>query len=325
MKSTVIIFFFLLLCATSFAQTPPVSLPNPAGSVQENSQDEERKKLTARLEKLEAVVAKAASDSSRDKLVTAIIAGSASLFAALLAGGLTLLGQRFMAKQQERQANNIAVEQAQQAEITAKRALELARYEAVFAHTEKILEYRLKQMELFYAPMFALLKQSKALYDKMNYQIAHDEPDRYRLLDEPDDQGYRMHVKADDGSWKGFRLLDQLPAIRSNLKALTLAERILQIGEQMTKIISDYAGLASADLVDLLGEYLAHYAILSTIHKSGETVPYDPGWHKMGYYPRPLNGKIEEGYREVAQFLDEYSSASRGLLESLPKNAGPPA
>jgi len=167
-----------------------------------------------------------------------------------------LLGQHFMAKREERRA-----------ELTAQRSLELARQEAIFDHTEKILEFRLKQMELFYAPMFALLEQSRALYDKMLYQLAQDEPQRYRRLPEPDAEGYRMHVRAQDDTWKGFRLLDQFPAVKANQKALVLAERILQIGEQTTKIISDHAGLASQDLIDLLGEYLAHYAVLSAAHK----------------------------------------------------------
>ncbi len=86
----------------------------------------------------------------------------------------------------------------------------------------------------------------------------------------------------------------------------------------MTKIISDHAGLASKDLIDLLGAYLAHYAILSTIHKREETVAYEPGWHQKGYYPRELNGKIEEGYRELSQFLDEYAKASKRMLEAVP-------
>jgi hypothetical protein len=95
-------------------------------------------------------------------------------------------------------------------------------------------------------------------------------------------------------------------------------DRILQIGEQMTEIISDHAGLASKDLIDLLGEYLAHYAILSTIYKGSETVPYEPGWHKMLYYPRRLNQMIEDGYRELSEFLDGYAKASKRMLEALP-------
>ena len=275
-------------------------------STQSGSRDtltKDFQQLTNRIQQLELNAAR----TSQSPLITAIIAGSATLVAVLLAGGLTLLSQHIIAKREERRAV-----------LTAERTMELARQEALYQHGEKILEFRLKQMELFYAPMFALLEQSKALYDKMLHQLAYDAPTQYKLLPEADPDGYRFHVLAKDGLWKGFRLLDQLPTVRTNPKALALVERILDIGEQMTKIISERAGLASEDLAGLLGEYLAHYAILSTIHKRGETEPYEPGWHKMGYYPRDLNPKVAAGYHELSQFLNEYSKASKHMLEALP-------
>ena len=276
-------------------------MSNQPGSMDALTKDFQQ--LANRVQQLELSAARTFQSS----LITAIIAGSAALVAVLLAGGLTLLSQHIMAKREE-----------QRVVLTAQRTMELARQEALYRHGEKILEFRLKQMELFYAPMFALLEQSKALYDKMLHQLAYDAPTQYKLLPEADPDGYRFHVLAKDGLWKGFRLLDQLPAVRTNPKALALVESILLIGEEMTKIISEHAGLASEDLAGLLGEYLAHYAILSTIHKCGETEPYEPGWHKMGYYPRDLNLKIAAGYHELSQFLDEYSKASKHMLEALP-------
>jgi len=268
---------------------------------------EDLQRLTDRVLQLQIDVAKSSQPSSRSDLTTAIIAGFASLITVMVAGGLTLLGQRFMVRNDERRAL-----------LTAQRAVELARQEALFQQTEKILEFRVKQLELFYAPMFALLEQSKALYDKMLNQIVQDEPLKYKPLATPDSEGYRVHVLAKDGTWKGFRLLDQLPAIRTSPHSWALIGHILSIGKLTTRIISKHAGLASEDVINLLGEYLAHYAILSTIYKSGETKPYEPGWHKMGYYPRQLNVKIEEGYRELSQFLDEYGKASKRMLETLP-------
>src|SRR5262249_52612847 len=205
-----------------FAQTEPFQPPQTTTtpSVANGNIAEDLQRLTNRVLQLEmnlAKASKAASVSPGSSITTTLITGIPSVLAVLLAGVITLLGQRF----------------------TAQRSQELARQEAIFGQTEKILEFRLKQMELFYAPMFALLEQSRALYDKMLYQLAQDEPQRYRQLSEPDAQGYRMQVRAQDGTWKGFRLLDQFPAVRTNPKALALAERLLQIGEQMTKIISD--------------------------------------------------------------------------------------
>jgi len=288
---------------TSVASTSSVS---PAPPTTATDADQERiRELTHRVQKLELEIIQKPGTSSGETaaIIAAIIAASALLITAVL----SLVGQYVVARREERRAV-----------LAAQRALELAKQEAIFQQTEKILEFRIKQMELFYAPMFALLGQSKGLTDKMQYQLAQDEPQRYRLLSEPDPEGYRLHIFAKDGTWKGFRLLDQLPAIRANPKALALVDGILQIGEHMTGIISKHAGLASKDLIGLLGQYMAHYAILSTIYKSGETEPYEPGWHKMGYYPRELNKEIEEGYRELSGFIDEYVKAGNRMLEGLP-------
>jgi hypothetical protein len=208
--------------------------------------------------------------------------------------------------------------QFRMAAAAAQQARELQRQEALFGHAEKILEFKLKQMQNFYAPMFALLGQSKGLYDKMLYELSEDEPSKYRWAPKPDPEDDRFQVRDKNGDWKAFRLLDQLPAVRSKPKAFALADRILQIGEGMTKIITKNAGLASEDLIDLLGRYMAHYAIISTIHKLGETQAYEPGWHKMGYFPRELDEKVATGYRELSQFLGEYSKASKRMLEALP-------
>jgi hypothetical protein len=57
---------------------------------------------------------------------------------------------------------------------------------------------------------------------------------------EADSDGYRFHVRQ-RRLMENFRLLDQLPTVRTNPKALALVESILDIGEQMTKIISERA------------------------------------------------------------------------------------
>jgi hypothetical protein len=267
-----------------------------------NLLSEDLQRLTNRVLELEIDMAKAAKSREEDWLVSL-----APSLATLFVGILALWGIFITGKREERRTA-----------YSSEHAKELARQEALFQHTEKIVEFRLKQMELFYAPMFALLEQSRALYDKLLFQLEHDEPERYKQLAIPDPEGFRFHVRAKNGSWQGFRLLDQLPAMRDNSKALVFVEGILDIGGKMTKIISERAGFASRDLVDLLGEYLAHYTILSTIHKQGETVPYEPGWHKMGYYPIKLNEKIKRDYYELSEFIDQYAEASKYMLQALP-------
>jgi hypothetical protein len=327
---TFCLFIFALILnsrAQSAAITPAASVKSGSSnnvvhgtSASPAPQDAERKEvqdLTARVLKLEIEAVKSKPPEKDSGVFTAIIAGFAGLIAALVGGGMTLLGQRMTADREQQRAIAAAQQQLTLAREAAQQELELARKEAVFQQTEKILEFRIKQMENFYAPMFALLKQSTALYNKMCDQLAEDEPARYKRLSQPDAEGYGLHVLAKDGNWKGFRLLDQMPAVKKNSKAFTLVTEIIGIGEKTTKIISEHAGLASAELIGLLGEYLAHFALLSTVYKGAETEPYEPLVQKTGYFSHELSSKIEGEYRELSKFLDEFEAASKRMLADI--------
>lgn len=205
---------------------------------------------------------------------------------------IALFGQGFLAIREDRRANR-----------AAERALQLAHQQALFQRDEKLLDFHLKQMEHFYAPMLALLTQMKGLYDKMRIQLVQDQPDRYRWS--TDSTGKQeFQVLLDGGAWGEFRLLDQFPVVKANPRALALADQILSIGRDLTGIISQNAGLASEDLLGLLGQYMSHYTILSAIrHEENRTVAYPPRSHEMGYYPRELDDRIKRGYREVAEAI----------------------
>ena len=283
--------------STSPAPLAAASQASPAAN------DEERiRELTHRIQKLELEAIQNSgqqSGSTGTAIVTAIIGAVAVLCVAFIG----VLAQYWTAKHQDQSA--IAV---------AERATELARQEAIFRHSDKLLEFNLKQMEQFYAPMFAMLGQSEGLYNKMRYQLVQDEPSRYRWAPDSDPKDGKLQVLDKDGTWKGFRLLDQFPAVRKNGRALALADRVLEIGKVITHTITQHAGLASEDLLDLLGRYLAHYAILSAVRQDDRVEPYPAGSHEMGYYPRELDAKIEGGYREVAHLIAEYGKASKQLL-----------
>lgn len=285
---------------------PPVaSQPSPAAN------DEERiRELTHRIQKLELEAiqnSRQQSGSTGTAIVTAIIGAVAVLCVAFIG----VLAQYWAAKHQD-----------QSAIATAERATDLARQEAIYRHTDKLLEFNLKQMEQFYAPMFAMLGQSEGLYNKMRHQLVQDEPGRYRWAPDSDPKDGKFEVLDKDGTWKGFRLLDQFPAVRKNGRALALADRVLEIGKAITHTITQHAGLASEDLLDLLGRYLAHYAILSAVRQDDRAEPYPPGSHEIGYYPRELDAKIEAGYREVAHLIAEYAKASKQLLGDVPITKG---
>jgi hypothetical protein len=271
------------------------STAQPLGPANDQALDD----LTYRVRKLELeVLEKSQEPKDRGPLFTAL--------AAIFVGILALIGQFSLALREDRRSA-----------AASQQALERARQEALFRQNETLLDFRLKQMELFYAPMRALLTQTGGLYDKMRLQLVQDEQERYRWAANTDPGRRSLEVRQQDGTWHDFRLLDQFPAVKRNPKALALADRVLAIGKEMTAIITRHAGLASGDLVDLLGQYMAHYAILSAIRQEDRTEPYPPGWHEMGYYPRELDARIAAGYREIAQIIADSAKESSRLLATI--------
>jgi len=164
-----------------------------------NADQEAVRELNHRVQKLELEIAQKSGD--RGPLYAAL--------AAIIVGILALIGQFILVWREDRRAAS-----------AAKDAVELAKQEALLRDAERLLEFRLRQMEQFYAPMRALLGQSKGLYDKMIRVLAETEPKRYRKDPHSTDDDYRLEVIASDGTWKEFRLLDQLPAVKNNEKAL---------------------------------------------------------------------------------------------------------
>jgi hypothetical protein len=238
-----------------------------------------------------------APSESHTTIITAILAALAVLGAAVVG----IVGQLFAAKRA-----------ADLARVEAERKGELAKREALFRHTDKIVEYRLKQMELFYAPMFALMGQSKGLYEKLLDELAQLDSETYRM-----NQDGHLHVFLVGKDLGVFRLLDRLPGLREVRTVWALVDQIVLIGDSMTKIIAEHAGLASERIIDRLGQYLAHYAILSLLYKSSETTPYAPGWHSRGYYPRELDSELAADYHEVSKFIDQHAIATERILDDL--------
>jgi hypothetical protein len=200
--------------------------------------------------------------------------------------------------------------------LASERAERLARDEVLYRRAEQVVEFRMKQVQNFYAPMFALLRQSKDLYDKMLEQLAQEEPARYRKNPDAVGSDFRYQV-FHKGKWEKFYLLDQLPAIKGNARAVALVDGMIAIGRRICKVISSNAGYAAEDLVETLGKYMAHYAILKSIRNGPETEPFEPGFHKVGYFPYGIDTKVSEAYHSVSKSIDEYRRTSAETLKMV--------
>lgn len=209
-------------------------------------------------------------------------------------------------------------------ERESRRQLELARLEACITYADKLLDLRLKQLELFFAPLHALLQQSQGVYAKLRLQLLED-TSNYREVDDPEfsDGRKKLQFLWTDKEWHDWRLLDQMPPLKERPMFRPLIDQIMRIGSKMASLIAKYGGFSVDEegASDVYGEYLAHYAILQSIHRDERTQAYPPGQHKMGYYPRRLNGIVETRYNKLRQELQPYLKASSAVLAELQHQA----
>ena len=157
---------------------------------------------------------------------------------------------------------------------------------------------------------------------KMLEHLERDAPDRYFKNLNASGDDFRYQVKNKEGEAKGFYLVDQLPAIKGNTSAMQLVDLMLELGKSMCTIITMHAGLASEDLIEMLGEYMAHHAILSAIRSGPETTAFEPGHNKLGAFPRGLDARIEEKLKALSKEIDDYGKVSGRSLSLLSKNFG---
>jgi hypothetical protein len=251
--------------------------------------------------------------SSLIPILTAIIGGLAIFWSARLGKS----GQELAAKAAEASANRAAEANAELAKHAAAEAVRLAKDAALFKHAEQMMEFKLKQIQEFYGPLYAALQQSRGLYDKLLDQLVYDEPARYQRTPNVTGDDYRLQVLDSAGQWKDFRLVDQLPAIKSNQRAMALVDAIVGLGKHMCEIITTRAGYAAENSVELLGLYMAHHAILTAIRNGPETEAFQPGRHKVGAYPRDLDKVIGDKYHELSSAIDQYGQAYDRALQLL--------
>jgi hypothetical protein len=239
------------------------------------------------------------------------------LATAIIGSVVVLLSARLGRTGQESAARAAAEANATLARSAAADAKQMAKDAALFKHAEQMMEFKLKQIQEFYGPLYAALNQSKGIYDKLLDQLVNDEPTKYRKALNPTGNDYRWEVQDSMGKWQDFRLVDQLPAIKGNPRALALVDSNLDLGARMCEIISKCAGYAAEDLLEQLGQYMAHYAILKAIRNGTEKDAFEPGRHKIGAYPFGLDKNVGAKYHELSNEIGSYGQAYERTLKLL--------
>jgi hypothetical protein len=248
-------------------------------------------------------------------------AAVSALVGGLLTAIVTFGALYFNSKREDKRLAAEAVLEQQKLDAEAERQREKARTEGQLSYAAKFLDVRLNQLQLFYAPLNALLQQSRGVYEKVEQLLLKD-PSKYRRIVDPAFEDGRTKLEvywSEAEGWLDFRWLDQLPSLKKDQRVKPLVDEVMRIGKEMTRIISKYGAFAASEELpsDIYGKYLAHFAIITSVYNDPREEPYRPGEQAYGYYPRELNGVVKAGYESALTSLKQYLEASNVLLNDL--------
>lgn len=234
-------------------QTPPVQKCSVQTVVLRPS-DEKLQEVLAnmngRLGAVEGAITKSSERADNDRTRTSVFA----LLTVLASGILSIIGGIWVQSFVMRHQREINKEQAQ-AEVS-----------------NSYVEWQLKQLSELYGPLRALLGQSNAMYRQMNRALEAAAPDVFRLKQEVGaDFDNEVFEIFQNGQWTRFRTVKHLGDVYGkNYGVEPYFDDVVDVGARMASLIRDKAGYVQPNdkgLIEVMGSYLAHYAVLSRLHK----------------------------------------------------------
>lgn len=180
--------------------------------------------------------------------------------------------------------------------IGAFHSLLRGKMDARFTFASEIHSYRVKQATEFYAPALLLIQQSKIIYDKLIWTLQREQ---------------------EDFNKKEFKLLDQIAELRRDERYEPIIGELLAVNEELTKLITEKAGLIEGGITEFYYKYQGHIAILKAASEQNLSGEKKDGWHELGYFPREINAEIESGYRTVLARIRDYSIAGDKIIGKL--------
>lgn len=206
--------------------------------------------VNGRLSAVEGSITKASERADNDRIRTSWLAFLTVIASGILGiyGGLKV--QSFVMRHQR----EINKEQAQ-AEVS-----------------NSYVEWQLKQLSELYGPLRALLGQSNAMYRQMNRALEAAAPDVFRLKQEAGaDFDNEVFEIFQNGQWIRFRTVKHLGDVYGkNYGVEPYFDDVVDVGARMASLIRNKAGYVRPNdkgLIEVMGSYLAHYAVLSRLHK----------------------------------------------------------
>jgi hypothetical protein len=266
--------------------TPAITLTIPTHALERMVQDSEHR-LTARI------------DASTPSLWNQLWPALAGVLGALLGALAGAWGAHFT------QRSRIAHE------------LSAAQREVAHRAKADMMVLRSRQLHEFYGPLRARLKQSFELRQELYAQLKRH-ADSSVVWTEQDDPlasaGQSLWLSCDSSEPRPFRLIDELPLIRSRFAQLVPhVGEIVGISDHIAALIHERIGLVRAGnekLSDMLGKYLAHHSVLrEAFARAAGTTPAPPVTGYTAVFPRGLDHALEEDYQWLQKELASWEAS----------------
>lgn len=290
------VFLIALTAANALAQPAaifPASPARPSIPAESKLQDEKlRAELTnasARLVAVETSIGKAGERADQVALRTSRYSFYTVLGTALLTATLSLLAQALLMRHQ--------------------RKINRADSAAKVANT--YVEWQLQQLSELYGPIRALLGQSNILYRQMNRALVSADSARFQLVpgDDFDGQEFQIHLA---GGWLRFRTVKHLAEVYNKSYGVEpYFDDVIEVGSRMVDVIREKAGFARQDddeLVQVMGNYLAHYLVLKRLHeraKTGEKLHLNAA-DEHATFPNQIQKLVDNGFKKINQEVMEW-------------------
>jgi small-conductance mechanosensitive channel len=206
-----------------------------------------------------------------------------------------------------------------------------ARQTAGVKELSDIKQFRGRQLNEFYAPLEALLKQGLIVRNELYTRLLATNDPNVSFSKMPDPQAankWSLGIQRKGEQMRPFRLLNDLPVLHATFPDLmgTVGETV-RINKLIVKLVHEKVGLVlhkNIELSQQLGTFLAHQTVLvamySSVKKGGLATP--PKYTTT--FPRDLQRLVTKDCEKLRKELEDWETEVSGWIRQLSTQAGTP-
>lgn len=205
-----------------------------------------------------------------------------------------------------------------------------ARQAAGIKEVSEIKQFRSRQLNEFYAPIQALLKQGLVVRNELYGRLLAKEVEGATFSKIPDQiaaQGWSLGIQHVGNECKPFRLIDEMSFLQHAYPQLmgNVGETV-RINSLIVKLVHEKVGLVlheNAELSQQLGIFLAHQSVLEDVYKSvttqGTALALTPGYTTT--FPRDLQRLVQVDCDKLRNELKDWQIEVSQWMKEMAKDS----